>query len=105
MDSIILEFEEIDVELREALVLAFGDRLTLVEAKSFDGGTANVIQAILPVVSALTPLLVAYLARPKSPPPARRVVVTDSGEVTLEGYSTDEVERLLERVRSNGTKS
>jgi hypothetical protein len=101
MDSIILEFEESDVELRDALALAFGDRLTMVETKSFDGGTANAIQAILPVVSALTPLLVAYFARPKSPPLTRRVVVTDNGGVTLEGYTTEEVERLLERVRSN----
>jgi hypothetical protein len=101
MDTIILEFDKNDVELREALAHAFGDRLTVVETKSFDAGTANVVQAILPVVSALTPLLVAYFARPKSPPPTRRVVVTDSGGVTLEGYTTEEVERLLERVRSN----
>jgi len=100
MDTMILEFEKNDIELRDALALAFGDRLTLVETKSFDGGTANVIQAILPVVAALTPILVAYFAHPKSPRPTRRVVVTDKGGVTIEGYTTEEVERLLERART-----
>lgn len=98
---IILEFDQNDFELKEALAKEFGDQLNLIETKSFDGVTANVVQAILPVVSALTPLLVAYFARPKSPPPTKRVVITDNGGVTLEGYTNTEVEHLLERVRTN----
>ncbi len=102
MNTIILEFGKDDFELRDAFTNVFGDQLSLVETKSFDGGTADVVQAIVPIVSALTPLLVAYFARPKSPPTTKRVVITGNGGVTLEGYSTKDVEHLLERVRTNG---
>ena len=101
MNTIILEFDRDDLELREALTNAFGDQLSLVETKSFDGGMADVVQAIVPLVSALTPLLVAYFARPTSPTSTKRVVITDNGGVTLEGYGTKEVEHLLERVRTS----
>jgi hypothetical protein len=97
----IVEFDANDVELREALIAAFGDQVDLVETKGFDGGTANVVQAILPMVSALTPLLVAYFARPKTPPATKRVVVTETGGLTLEGYSAEEVEGLVKRVRAD----
>jgi hypothetical protein len=101
---VIVEFDHNDVELRQALVGAFGNQVDIVDSKGFDGGTAKIVQAILPTVSALTPLLVAYFARPQSPADTKRVVVTDKGELTLEGYSTDDVERLVERVRSGSQK-
>jgi hypothetical protein len=104
MDSIILEFDKSDVELRDALAHAFGDPLTMIETKNFDGGAADVVHVIVPIISALTPLLVAYLTRPKPPALTRRVVVTNTGSVNLEGYTTEEVKRLLEQVRSNASK-
>ena len=97
MDTIIVEFDKNDVELRDALRNAFGEQFSMVESKGFDSGAVNVVQAILPVVSALTPILVAYFARPKTPPQTQRIVVTRTGGMTLEGYTAEDVERLVER--------
>lgn len=101
MNMIIIEFDQNDLELREALAQAFGDQMGIVETKNFDSGAANIVQVLVPVVSTLTPLLVAYFARPRSAPLTRRVVITNKGGVTLEGYTAEEVDRLIERVRSD----
>lgn len=97
---IVLEFSENDSELQNALSSAFGGQIDFNKTKSFDGSALEVVHVVLPVVAALTPILVAYFARPKSPPTNKRLVLSNGGEFTLEGYSADEVERFLEKIGS-----
>ena len=98
-DTLIVEFSEHDEELKAALQEAFGSEAEFLEVRNFDSGTASLIQAIIPVVPALVPVLVAYFSRPKSPPPAKRVVVTKDGALSLDGYSSGEVEQIVAKVR------
>lgn len=100
-ESIILEFSQKDEELKAALQEALGSNVEYVEARNFDSGTAGVVQAIVPVVSALVPILVAYFSKPRTPEAQKRVVVTEGGGFTLEGYSKEDVEHLLGKIRGD----
>ena len=99
-DTIIVEFSQHDHEIYAALTEVFGSDVEFLEVRNFDSGTVDIVQAILPVIPALIPVLVDYFSRPKSPRPTKRAVVTATGSISLEGFSIEEVERIVDKIRS-----
>ena len=101
--TIIVEFSQHDDELKAALQEALGNDMEFLEVRSFDSGTLGIIQAIVPAVPALVKVLVAYFTRPNSPSPLKRVVVTKDGGLSLEGYSSQEVEQIVAKLSTGST--
>jgi hypothetical protein len=50
-------------------------------------------------VPAVAPLLVAYFTRTREPQAPKRVIVTSTGDTNIEGFSRDNVEKLVDKAR------
>ncbi|MFF5293013.1 hypothetical protein [Paractinoplanes globisporus] len=98
-EVIIVQFEKHDEELTAAIREAFGEQAEFIEAKRFDAGFGEYVQALLPVVPAVAPLLVAYFTRIREPKAPKRVIVTSTGDMTIEGFNRADVEKLIDKTR------
>jgi hypothetical protein len=101
-DTILLQFAKDDAELRHAIAQAFGSEAELIEVKNFDAGIMDVVQAVVPLVSPLIPivseLLINYFTR-KDATKSGRVILTKDGDISVEGLSREEVEALVKKLR------
>jgi hypothetical protein len=98
-DTLIVQFGANDKAVAEAIKAAFGTGAEFVDVKNFDAGVGDYIQAIVPAIPAAAQILVAYFTRPRTPKLPGRVVVTKDGDISIEGFSREDVERLIDKVR------
>src|SRR5215208_5781514 len=91
-DVIMVEFQKDDAEVATAIREAFAADAEFIEVKNFAGGVAETVQALLPIAPALAQVLMSYFARPTR---QRRVVIARDGDMSIEGYSREDVERLI----------
>jgi hypothetical protein len=99
MSFIIVQFDKRDEELTAAIQGVFGHQAEFVEAKKFDAGLGEYVQALLPVVPAVAPLLIEFFTRVREPRARKRVIVTSDGDMTIEGFSRADVEKLIDKAR------
>jgi hypothetical protein len=97
-DVIMVQFDKGDEDVAAAIREAFATQVEFIEVKNFDGGVAEYVQALLPVVPAVAQVLMSYFTRPGHP---RRVIVTSEGDMSIEGLSREDVERLIDKARED----
>jgi hypothetical protein len=98
-DFVLVKIECSDHELLSEIRSTFKSEAEFLEVKHFDGGLAEYVQVLLPLVTATAELLSVYFARERGPEASKRVVVTSAGDLTIEGYSREDVERIVEELR------
>jgi hypothetical protein len=97
-DVIMVQFDKGDEDVATAIREAFEPDVEFIEVKNFDGGVAECVQALLPVVPPVAQVLVSYFTRAGHP---RRVVITSGGDMSIEGFSREDVERLIDKTRED----
>ena len=97
MQTIVIQAPAEDADFFEELRRQ-GANVEVVEVNRFEG-LSEVVQAVVTITAAVTPLLIAYFkqdtARAKS-----RMVIIDGKKMRLSGYSAEDVEKLLNSGRA-----
>jgi hypothetical protein len=70
-----------------------GVNVEVIEVKRFEG-LSEVIQAVVTLTAAVTPLLIAYFKENTSRA-KNRLIIVDGKKIRLGGYSAEDVEKLL----------
>jgi hypothetical protein len=91
--SIVIECPASDCSFFEDLA-AKGHDVTIAEVERFDGTTNQIIEVLVEVTTALSPILIAYFSRPSKEQATKKVVV-DGQRKTLENYSPEEIKAVL----------
>jgi hypothetical protein len=91
--SIVLECPASDRSYFQQLVDE-GHDLTIVEVERFEG-TLQIIEVIIQLTAALSPILIAYLSLPSEEKQAKKLII-EGQRKTFENYSPEEIAAILE---------
>jgi hypothetical protein len=76
-----------------------GVNVEVFEVERFEG-LSEVIQAVVTITAAITPLLIAYLKEDTSRA-KNRLIIVDGKKIRLSGYSAEDAEKLLKSKRAD----
>ncbi len=96
MKPLVLCCEKDDTELYELLQETFDD-VTFVEARGFDGGTF-ILTAIVPITALTVQIVDFIITHLGQPSTTTRAVVDKNRKIVLEGYSANDVVKILKQV-------
>ena len=100
MNHLIIQLSPSDHELKKAIIDEFGENVEYVKVKSLDG-LEEILQAIIPYVPVALNFLVNYFTKKQSNDDEKRVVITKDGEISLIGYTKEEVEEVLNNLKNS----
>jgi ABC-type Na+ efflux pump permease subunit len=98
-DSFLVQFDETDQELINAIRAEFGTQAEFLQVKNFDAAVSDVVQVALPLIPSAIGFLKTYFAKRQTAQAARRVVVTKDGAVSMTGFSEKERRTILDQLR------
>ena len=92
MSEIVIQALKEDREFFERL-RSKADNVEIIEMDRFEG-LSEVIQVVVSITATITPIIVAYF-KEQTQRAKNRVLIKDGRKLRLQGYSADEIERLL----------
>jgi len=95
MKEIAIAFKKEDVEIKELLSSNFGDNISFLETKGFDGNEF-VFVAIIPITALSVQIVDFFLSHFSNKKNTGRVIIKKDRSISIEGYTADEVVRILE---------
>ena len=93
--SILIQFNKDDSELREALARDFPDNHQVGKVRGFDSAVTDIVQAIIPLGEAALTFLTAYFTIKMKEKKNKRIVINKNKSISFEGFTPDEIADVL----------